>query len=210
MIDFHSHTFFSDGELVPAEHARRAEVQGVEAVGITDHADASNVEEAVERALRAKETACIKVLAGVEVTHVPPEKFSLVVERAREAGADHVVAHGETPVEPVPEGTNRAAIEAGVDLLGHPGLITRDDIRLAAENDVYVELSARRGHSLANGHIARLAREEGAKLVVNTDSHHPNDFITHERALEVARCAGFPRRRRARQSRTTPARFWNP
>lgn len=191
MIDFHSHTFYSDGELVPAEHARRAEVQGVEAVGITDHADASNVEEAVERAERGKETASIRVLAGVEVTHVPPPKISGVVGRAREAGADVVVAHGESPVEPVREGTNRAAVEAGVDILGHPGLISREDARLAAENDVYLELSARRGHSLANGHVARVARMEGASLLVNTDAHHPRDFITHERAIDVARMAGL-------------------
>ncbi|MDY6779002.1 MAG: histidinol phosphate phosphatase domain-containing protein [Halobacteria archaeon] len=191
MIDLHSHTFASDGELVPAEHARRAEVQGVEAVGITDHADASNVEDVVERALRAKETASIDVVAGVEVTHVPPEKYADVVERARDAGAEIVVAHGETPVEPVPEGTNRAAIEAGVDLLGHPGMIERDDAELAAERGVYLEISARRGHSLANGHVADVARAAGAQLVVNTDSHHPDDFVTHDRALEVARLAGL-------------------
>lgn len=191
MIDFHSHTFYSDGELVPAEHARRAEVQGVEAVGITDHVDASNVREAVERAELAKETASIRVLSGVEVTHVPPKKISGVVESARDAGADIVVAHGESPVEPVMEGTNHAAIEAGVDILGHPGKIDREDVRLANENNVYLELSARRGHSLANGHVARLAMEEDTPLLVNTDAHHPRDFITHERAIEVAAMAGL-------------------
>ncbi len=192
-VDFHSHTFVSDGELVPSEHTRRAEVQGLSAVGITDHADASNVEDCVERALAAKETANIKIFAGVEVTHVPPEKIEDVVERARAAGADHVVAHGETPVEPVKEGTNRAAIEAEVDVLGHPGLISREAAALAAKNDVYLELTSRRGHSLANGHVARLAEEEGADLLVNTDSHHPRDFVGRDRAVEVARLAGLPR-----------------
>lgn len=195
MIDFHSHTFFSDGALVPAEHARRAQVQGVEAVGITDHADASNVEEVIGKVNRAKETAPIPVLAGVEVTHVPPEKFDIVVDRARDAGADIVVAHGETPVEPVVEGTNRAAVKAGVDVLGHPGLIKEEDAELAAEKGVYLEVSARRGHSLANGHIVKIARETGADLLVNTDSHHPDDFITHERAIEIGRLAGLSEER---------------
>ncbi|XGI83175.1 histidinol phosphate phosphatase domain-containing protein [Halorutilales archaeon Cl-col2-1] len=195
MIDFHSHTFYSDGELVPAEQARRAEVQGVDVVGITDHADGSNVEDAVERVLDAKETASIRLLAGVEVTHVPPENFASVVERARDAGADVVIAHGETTAEPVTQGTNRAAIEAGVDILGHPGLIDREDVRLAADKDVYLELSSRRGHSLANGHVARLAEEEGASLIVNTDSHAPSDFITREKAIEVAQSAGLSRER---------------
>jgi histidinol phosphatase-like PHP family hydrolase len=191
MIDLHSHTFASDGELVPAEHARRAEVQGVEVLGITDHADASNADECIERIERAKETAPIRVLSGVEVTHVPPEKIERVVGTARDAGADIVVAHGETPVEPVAEGTNRAAIEAGVDVLGHPGLIQREDAELAAKKDVRLEITARGGHSLANGHVARVAEETGAALVVNTDSHHPRDFITRDRAVEIARLAGL-------------------
>ncbi|MFB6282645.1 MAG: histidinol phosphate phosphatase domain-containing protein [Halobacteria archaeon] len=191
MIDFHTHTFNSDGELVPAEQARRAEMQGLEAVGITDHADASNVEEAVEKATRGKETASIPVLAGVEVTHVPPAKIASVVERARDAGADVVIAHGETPVEPVKEGTNRAAIEAEVDVLGHPGLIEPRDVELARKNDVFLEITSRRGHCLANGHVAKLATEKGADLIVNTDSHHPDDFIDEETAREVARGAGL-------------------
>ena len=39
MIDFHTHTFLSDGELVPAEHIRRAEVHGYRVLGLSDHAD---------------------------------------------------------------------------------------------------------------------------------------------------------------------------
>jgi histidinol phosphatase-like PHP family hydrolase len=195
MIDLHSHTFASDGELVPAEQARRAEVQGVEVLGVTDHADASNVEDCVERVESAKQTASIRLLSGVEVTHVPPERIASVVERAREAGADIVVAHGETPVEPVAEGTNRAAIEAGVDVLGHPGRIKPEDAELAAELGVRLEITARGGHSLANGHVARVAKEAGAKLVVDTDAHHPRDFITRDRAVEIARLAGLSEER---------------
>lgn len=195
MIDLHSHTFASDGELVPAEHARRAEVQGVEVLGITDHADASNVHDCVERIERAKETAPIRVLSGVEVTHAPPEKIDRVVGMARDAGADIVVAHGETPVEPVVEGTNRAAIEAGVDVLGHPGMLNPEDAKLAAEKGVRLEVTARGGHSLANGHVARVAEETGAELIVNTDAHHPRDFITRDRAVEIARLAGLSQER---------------
>jgi histidinol phosphatase-like PHP family hydrolase len=191
MVDLHSHTFASDGELVPAEQARRAEVQGVEVLGVTDHADASNVEDCIERIERAKETASIRLLSGVEVTHVPPERIASVVERARDAGADIVVAHGETPVEPVVEGTNRAAIEAGVDVLGHPGRIKPEDAELAAELGVRLEITARGGHSLANGHVARVAKEADTKLVVDTDAHHPRDFITRDRAVEIARLAGL-------------------
>ncbi|MEO0250245.1 MAG: PHP domain-containing protein, partial [candidate division WOR-3 bacterium] len=44
MIDLHTHTFFSDGELVPSELAHRAFEKGYKVIGITDHADASNME----------------------------------------------------------------------------------------------------------------------------------------------------------------------
>ncbi len=191
MIDLHSHTFYSDGELVPAEQARRAEIKGVEVLGITDHADASNVEEMVEKAKRAKGTASLPIVPGVEITHVPPEKIPDVVDRARDAGAEIVVAHGESPVEPVSPGTNRASIESGVDLLGHPGMITMEDAKMAAEEDVYLELSARRGHSLANGHVTRIANEVDADLIVSTDAHHPDDFISQDRAHEIARYSGL-------------------
>ncbi|HEY3347739.1 MAG TPA: PHP domain-containing protein, partial [Nitrospirota bacterium] len=44
MIDLHTHTLFSDGVLIPAELVRRAEVKGYEAIGLTDHADSSNID----------------------------------------------------------------------------------------------------------------------------------------------------------------------
>ncbi len=49
---------------------------------------------------------------------------------AKSAGADIVVVHGETPVEPVAEGTNHAACTCKyVNVLAHPGLITLEDAK---------------------------------------------------------------------------------
>ena len=44
MIDLHTHTLYSDGELIPAELWRRAQVKGYRYLAITDHVDASNFE----------------------------------------------------------------------------------------------------------------------------------------------------------------------
>lgn len=44
MFDFHTHSIFSDGELIPSELERRAVFNGYEAVAITDHQDFTNVE----------------------------------------------------------------------------------------------------------------------------------------------------------------------
>jgi histidinol phosphatase-like PHP family hydrolase len=101
-------------------------------------------------------------------------------------------------VEPVPKGTNRAAIEARADILAHPGLITEAEIQLAKKNGVLLEITARRGHSLANGHVARMAMKCGARLVYNTDSHAPGDFTPWETALRIIRGAGLSDRDAAR------------
>jgi histidinol phosphatase-like PHP family hydrolase len=106
-------------------------------------------------------------------------------------GAAVVVVHGESPVEPVAPGTNRAAIEAGADILAPPGFISEADARLAAQNGVHLEITARSGHSLTNGHVARIASEVGARLVINTDTHSPDNLITRERALQVLVGAGM-------------------
>ena len=195
MIDLHSHTFFSDGELVPAELVQRAETLGNRGIAITDHTDSSNLDFVLPRVLRVVEDLNlhhrIRALAGTELTHVPPEMIAGLTNRARELGAHLVVVHGETIVEPVPAGTNRAAIEAKVDVLAHPGLLTPEEAALAAQNGVLLEISARKGHGLCNGLVASLARQAGAGLVINTDSHAPGDLIGRAQAVRVGLGAGL-------------------
>ena len=195
MIDLHTHSLFSDGVLVPSELVRRAVMKGYEVIAITDHADASNLDFTIPRVAAAcKELNRrwkITALPGIELTHIPPETFAELTDRARSLGAVIVVAHGETLVEPVPPGTNRAAIEARVDILAHPGLITKDEAELALKNGVHLEITARKGHSLSNGHVARIAGETGAKLVIDTDTHEPGDLITDEFARDILLGAGL-------------------
>ncbi len=196
MIDLHTHTIFSDGELIPSELVRRAEVLGYTAIGITDHVDYTNIEHVLTCVSKAKyleDVLDIRVLVGVELTHVPPQKIGPLAILARKLGAEIVVMHGETPVEPVRPGTNRAALEARVDILAHPGFITMEEAELARENDVCLEITSRRGHNITNGHVARLARTAKAKMVVDTDTHAPEDLIDSHRAKEIAMGAGLTR-----------------
>jgi histidinol phosphatase-like PHP family hydrolase len=131
------------------------------------------------------------LVAGAEVTHVPPRLVAGLVERARGLGAGVVVVHGETIVEPVAPGTNRAAIEAGADVLAHPGFITAEEARLAAERGVALEITARRGHCLTNGHVASVAREAGAGLVFGSDTHAPEDLASRSVIEKVLGGAGL-------------------
>lgn len=195
MIDLHTHTIFSDGELIPSELVRRAIVHGYQAIAITDHVDYSNIEHVLAGAKKAKyleDVWDIRVLAGVELTHVPPEKIAPLVKKARELGAEIVVVHGETISEPVAPGTNSAVVElSDVDILSHPGLITMDDAQKAVDNDVCLEITSRNGHNRTNGHVAKVALEVGATLVVNTDTHSPDDLITKDTARKIAMGAGL-------------------
>lgn len=202
MIDLHTHTFFSDGELVPAEHLRRVEILGYEAIAITDHADSSNLDFIIPRIVKAAKDlnrfSKTRLIAGIELTHVPPGQYEELTREARELGAEIVVAHGETVVEPVTPGTNLAAIKAGVDLLAHPGMITEEEALLAVEKGIFLELSGRKGHSLTNGHVVKMALKTGALLAVNADAHGPGDFLTADMARLVARGAGIDEERYAK------------
>jgi len=195
MIDLHTHTLLSDGELIPAEHIRRAEVKGYRFLGFADHADLATIAQIIPilryAARRENVRDGIRVLAGVELTHLRPEHIAEAANRARELGAQVVIVHGETLAEPVIPGTNRAAIEAGVDILAHPGLLSEEDARVAARKNVLLEISAKAGHSLANGHVAALARKVGARLIFGSDAHTSEQMPRREEAERICLGAGL-------------------
>jgi putative hydrolase len=160
--------------------------------------DASNINcvgKVIDAVMDIRENWDIEIIPGAEITHAPSEIIPKLASMAREKGAEIIVVHGETLVEPVIEGTNWSAVNCpDVDILAHPGLITREEAEIARENDIALEISARRGHSLGNGHVVRMALEMGAKLVVNTDTHAPGDLINYEMASKIAVGAGLPKK----------------
>ncbi len=197
ICDFHMHSFYSDGDLLPSEIARRAKVLGNRLIAITDHADASNMEWIIKALQRASEEISkhigdFELVPGVELTHISPASIPELAREAKRLGAKVVVVHGETPVEPVEPGTNKAACRcADVDILAHPGILTEEDALAAKDNGVFLELSYRGGHCLGNGRVARLAIEVGALLLVNSDAHTVGDHLAPEMSLMVARGSGL-------------------
>jgi len=184
MIDLHTHTLLSDGALIPSELVRRAMVKGYKIIGLTDHVDSSNIDFVLPRVIKvADDLNCawgdrIKVIPGVEITHVPLQLIPELVKYAKSQGKVLVVVHGESPVEPVIEGTNKVAIESRADILAHPGWIDDEIAKMAKEKGVYLELTARSGHDKANRHILDVARRNNAPMVFNTDAHDPDDLVT--------------------------------
>lgn len=195
MLDLHTHSIFSDGELIPSELIRRAKVAGYRAIAITDHGDQSNVDFVIPRIVRVCHKLSgaydIMIVPGIELTHIPPIYIGEMAKEVRSLGARIVLVHGETIAEPVAPGTNLAALQSDIDILAHPGLITEEEASLACEKGIFLEITTRRGHSLTNGHVLKTARHCGSKLVLNTDTHSPEDLISRDQAQNIARGAGM-------------------
>jgi histidinol phosphatase-like PHP family hydrolase len=198
MYDLHTHSLISDGEMLPVELARRMAVLGYTTIAITDHVDASNISDVIAQIMEVQDSAKlfgVSLLCGVEITHVHPKEIAQLAGLAKAAGADIVVVHGETLVEPVAPGTNHAACSCrDVDVLAHPGLITEKDALLAAKNGIALEITSRAGHNRANGHVAKIAGQTGCRLVVDSDAHAPNDLLDKNARMLVALGAGLSER----------------
>jgi histidinol phosphatase-like PHP family hydrolase len=189
MYNLHAHTFLSDGALLPSEVAVRYQDKGYLAIAITDHADYSNIKPIakaiVEFCKHWPKNSAIKVLPGVELTHLPPEQFKPLAALARKEGIKIIIAHGETPVEPVAKNTNRLALMSDIDILAHPGLISDEDTQLAKDRGIFLEITSRKGHRETNAHVIKQARKFGAKLILNNDSHAPEDIISPAELIKV-------------------------
>jgi len=199
IFDFHSHTFNSDGALSTLELIRRAVVKGYAAIAVTDHIGAGALERVIKEVSRDCELASahwiIKAVPGVELTHVPPRAIDALACRARQVGARLVVVHGESPVEPVEEGTNLAAVKSKyVDILAHPGHMTAEVAELAVKNGVFIEITTRRGHCVTNAHVAKMARKAGSLMLLNSDSHCEDDLLTVALARDTLEQAGINNR----------------
>lgn len=195
MYDFHCHSLLSDGELLPIELVRRYQEKGYKAIAITDHVDRSNIDMVIGGILKFcssfPDKVNFKILPGIELTHLNLEDIGPLTDFSRKKGIKVIVGHGETLVEPVIKGTNRAALEAGVDILAHPGLISEADVRFAAKKGIFLEITSRKGHSLTNGYVAKTAAKFDAKIALNNDAHLPQDIITPAELVKVGLGAGL-------------------
>ncbi len=198
MFDFHIHVA-ACGDLLPGEAMRLARNVGFKAVGLVVRADQATLSLLLPPLLLMVRDcslyAGLDAFAGVELVQVPPALFPTAVTQARDLGAELVLGHGESvpflPAASVERGTNLAAIEAGVDILAHPGLITEEDAIRAAELGVLLELSLAAPHSLANGHVAAMAARHGCGLVTGSGARTPEHFTRSESMRILYRTAAI-------------------
>lgn len=195
LIDLHSHSTLSDGTLSIEDMVAAAERHGYQAYAVTDHVRPGDphfrdlVEQVRETINRLRPQTLMHLFAGVEVTDFEPEQIPQIADEVRRYGAQVVVVHGECVSLNVPPGTNAAAVRSpGVDILAHPGLLSREDAEEAARHGIFLELSAR--HSWANGHIYTTARKARAPLIVSSDAHDEAGLLSSPKIEALIRGAG--------------------
>jgi histidinol phosphatase-like PHP family hydrolase len=84
---------------------------------------------------------------------------------------------------------------AYVDILAHPGHMSAEVAAVAARNGVFIEITTRRGHCTTNAHVAKLAGEAGALMLLNSDSHDEDDLLTGELARSTLGQSGIGSRK---------------
>ena len=192
--DLHMHTTESDGRERLETMVSAAQAKGLEFVAITDHtqslAMANGLDETrtlahAENVRKlSKSLKGFTVLAGAEVDILSDGRLDLADDCL--AALDIVIVSLHSQLQQDEGETTRRLIRAiehpSVDILGHPTarwLLRRDGARFKLEkvidaavaNGVALEINSQPHRlDLCDSH-ARLARDRGAKLAINSDAH---------------------------------------
>ena len=192
--DVHMHTTESDGRESLETMVAAAKARGLEFIAITDHtqslAMANGLDESRTLANAEKVRNYSKglkgftVLAGAEVDILSDGRLDLADDCL--ASLDIVIASLHSQLQQEEDETTRRLIRAiehpAVDILGHPTarmLLRREGAKFKLEkvidaavaNGVALEINSQPHRlDLCDSH-ARLARDRGAKLALNSDAH---------------------------------------
>jgi DNA polymerase (family 10) len=210
--DLHMHTTETDGRADVQAMAAAAREGGLEYIAITDHsravAMANGLDEtralAHARAIRALNGQLdgLTVLAGIECDIRPDGSMDLSDECLSQL--DIVIASVHSAFNQGPEDMTDRLLRAlacpWVDVLAHPTgrlILKREPytfdaarvFRAAAEHGVALEINSQIDRLDLDEAHARLARECGARLVIDSDAHSPSALGNVRWGVTVARRA---------------------
>ena len=214
--DVHMHTVETDGKNTIEEMAEAAKARGYKYMAITDHsknlafANGLDDKRAVEHIQRIREAGKqidgITIFAGIEVDILADGDLDLSDDVL--AQMDIVIAsvHSVFNQEP-PKMTDRllkAVTNPNISVLGHPTgrlLLRRDAYKFdmtsvlaaAAKNQVAMELNSYPDRLDLNDVHLRQAKQQGVKIVINTDSHHTSHMEKIRYGILQARRAWLTR-----------------
>ncbi|HEX6386035.1 MAG TPA: DNA polymerase/3'-5' exonuclease PolX [Anaerolineae bacterium] len=209
--DLHMHSTWSDGQLTVLEMAQAARAQGLQYIAITDHsvslgiANGLSIERLLAQAaeVRAADEAMgpdFRVLHGVEMEIKADGTLDYPDEVLEQM--DIVIASLHVSLSQSREQVTQRALAAidnpHVDILGHPtGRLLPERagadldmdavIAAAAATGTILEVNANpRRLDLRDVHVRR-AIELGARIAINTDAHHPDQFALLHYGVATAR-----------------------
>jgi DNA polymerase (family X) len=193
--DVHMHTVETDGKNTIEEMAEAAKARGYKYMAITDHsknlafANGLDDKRAVEHIARIREAAKkfdgITIFAGIEVDILADGDLDLSDDVLGQM--DLVIASVHTMLQQEPQKMTERLLKAienpNTSIIGHPTgriQLRRDAYKFdmqavlvaAAKKKVAMELNSYPDRLDLNDVHLRQARQQGVKIVINTDSHH--------------------------------------
>ena len=194
--DLHMHTTATDGRADAETMARTAQAAGLQYIAVTDHSQslamANGLDErrALEHAAHVRSlngrVEGISLLAGIECDIRPDGSMDLADDCL--AGLDIVIASVHSAFnQDEPQMTDRilrAISNPYVDIIGHPTgrlILKRDGYRTnldqivaaAAAAGVALEINSQVDRLDLDDSRARVAKERGVKIVIDSDAHSP-------------------------------------
>jgi DNA polymerase (family 10) len=214
VADLHMHTDRSDGRDTLATMVRAAKARGYRYVAITEHSEAIGFGRGFDAARVRKSVAEIaavrRAVPGIEVLH--GLEVDILADGALDLDdesldlLDWVIVSLHSRLDQPPDVATRRVLRAlahpAVCAMAHPTgrlIGTREPspfdmekaLDLAAERGVLMEINSQPDRlDLRDAH-ARLAREKGVKVVIDTDAHSTTqlDFLRY--GVFIARRAGL-------------------
>ncbi|MCW2276766.1 DNA polymerase/3'-5' exonuclease PolX [Heliophilum fasciatum] len=212
--DLHMHTGWSDGVSTLEEMIQAGREQGYEYMAITDHSRALSVARGLSEAKLQEQRRLIRqysgrdktmtVLAGIEMDILPDARLDYPDELLE--GMDLVIASVHTHLRQerskIHQRIETALKNPHVDILAHPtGRLIGHREPFDVDVEWMLELAAKTGTALeinstpdrldlAPAH-ARMARELGIPIVINTDAHDRSRLGDIRYGVTQARRAGL-------------------
>jgi DNA polymerase (family 10) len=208
--DLHMHTTATDGRADMDTMAAAAKVSGLDYIGIADHSQALAMANGLDeeralahaRAIRALNDRMdgMTVLAGIECDIRPDGTMDLADDCL--AQLDYVIASVHSAFNQDPAQMTDRLLRAmecpWVDILGHPtgrlilkrepyGFDVEQVFAAAARTGVALEINSQVDRLDLDDTHARLARDRGVRLVIDSDAHSPAALGTLRWGATIAR-----------------------
>jgi len=210
--DLHMHSNWSDGGNSIQEMAEAAKARGYEYIGICDHSKSLAVAHGVKekdflkrvQEIREadKKIKDIKILAGSEVDIDSNGNLDYPEKLLKELDIVIASIHSgfNQPREKITKRIIKAMESGLVDIIAHPTgrllgerepyeLDLEEIFKIAKKTGTMVEINAYPRRMDLNDINARTAKQEGIKLIINTDSHSINHIDWIKFGVAVARRA---------------------